>query len=776
MHIWSIEEVEIVLTNKIKAPEGHTVHHVTCPHDCPDSCSMLVTRNEETGKAVKIQGDPTHPITRGYLCNKVNHYLDFVYNDNRVLYPHKRVGPKGPNAKFKRISWDEALDKITNNFKSVISEYGSTAVQPYSYSGTMGMIGYWTMDSRFWNKMQANGLIQSICTHAATDASIKTYGLAHPNMSVHEAAQEVDLMILWGANLVSTGVHAIPFIREAKERGMKLVVIDPRVTRTTMMADWHIQPKPGTDAALALGMMKVIVDANLHDVEFLQDQTNGWKELIETKLPDYSLHKVEKITGVPASEIDKLAREYAATKKSFIRANYGLNRHQNSGQMCRSILILPCITGAWREQCGGACFGNLEEMWTRWNMEKLHRSDLGQRERSINMVQIGQALKDNLDTDGEILDPPIKSLFVYNSDPANCAPNSNKVREGLMRDDLFVAVHETYWTDTCNYADIVIPADTQLERTDLFATYGNWYFSMSKPVIEPLGESVRNSELFRKLAERMEYVEEGDNAFTQTDEEIIQDVLFDEGEHNPLMEGIKFEDIQKKGFVRANTSSDRRNFIKNGWPTPSGKIDIYCEALKEQGVDPLPSYVSEIEGQEDPKRKKYPLQVLSSAAHYFIGDSFQSVPRLQAMMSRPTVELNAEEASQRDIKDGDLCKLYNERGETYAYAVIVDGMLAGMCSTQKQYKGSNTPGGVNINALNSEVLTDFGNSPTFYSCLVEIEKASKEMRVKAIVEEWGGKEGYIAHWRADPRNKNIQASDEDILIYAEEQHPGLFEG
>jgi len=273
----------------------------------------------------------------------------------------------------------------------------------------------------------------------------------------------------------------------------------------------------------------------------------------------------------------------------------------------------------------------------------------------------------------------------------------------------------------------------------------------------------------------MGYVEEGDNAFTQTDEEIIKDIMFDEGEHNPLMEGIKFEDIQKNGFVRANTNSERRNFLKNGWPTPSGKIDIWCEALKEQGIDPLPTYVPEIEGQEDPKREKYPLQVLSSASHYFIGDSFQSVPRLQAMMSRPTVELNAKEAGRRDIKDGDLCKLFNDRGETYAYALIVDGLLSGVCSTQKQYKGSNTPGGVNVNALNSEILTDFGKSPTFYSCLVEIEKASREMQIKTLLEEWGGKEGYIKKWREDSRNKGIQASDKEILNYVEQQHPGIFD-
>ena len=764
----------MAVSNKIEVAEGFSVHHVVCPHDCPDSCSMLVTKDDTTGKAIQIQGDPTHPITRGHLCNKVNHYLDFVYNDNRVLYPHKRVGPKGPGAKFKRISWDEALTTITDNFKQTIEDYGSEAIQPYSYSGTMGMVGYWTMDSRFWNKMEAARLEQSICIYAAMWAGLHTYGMAHANTSIHEAAQEADLIILWGTNLVSTGVHAIPFIREAQERGAKLVVIDPRETRTTMMADWHIQPRPGTDAALALGMMKVIVDNNLHDVEFLKEQTVGWKALIDKKLPEYTLEKVAKITGVKAKNIEKFALEYGSTKKSVIRANYGLNRHQNSGQMSRAILTLPCITGAWREKCGGAGFGNLEEMWLRHDLNKLHRPDLGERgkKRQISMVQIGRALSDNIGYDGEQLDPPIKSMFIYNSDPANCAPNTNGVRKGLMRDDLFVGIHETFWTDSCNYADIVLPADTQLERMDLVATYGNWYYGMNEPVIEPLGESVRNSEMFRKLADKMGYNDTDDNAFTQTDEEIIRDILVDDTV-NPLMEGIDYEELKANGWARANTGTSRRDFLNQGWPTPSGKIEIYSAALKKQGIDPLPSYVPEIEGQEDPKRKQFPLQVLSCASHYFIGDSFQSVPRLQAMMSRPTVELNPKDAKKRSITDGDLCRIYNDRGETFAHAVIIKKLISGVCNTQKQFKGSNTYGGVNINALNSEMLTDFGNSPTFYSCLAEVELASDQVK-KDILDKWGGKAGYIQRWRDDPKNKDIKATDAQIIAAAKKVHQGIF--
>ena len=758
--------------SKIKVPEGHSLHHVCCPHDCPDTCSMLVTRDDSTGRAVRVQGDPTHPVTRGYLCNKVNHYLDLVYNDNRVLYPHKRVGPRGSGAKFERISWDEALDMITDNFKEVIAEYGSEAVQPYSYSGTLGMLGYWAMDQRFWNKMEAARLEQSICIYAAMWAGIHTYGVAN-GPAVHDAVQDAELIVLWGANLVSTGVHAIPFIREAQERGAKLIVIDPRITRTTMMADWHIQPRPGTDAALALGAMKVIVDNGLHDEAFLREQTIGWEQFINEKLPEYPLERVSEITGVSEADIEKFGLMYGKAKKSFIRANYGLNRHQNSGQTCRAILVMPCITGSWREPNGGAAFGTLEEMWLQFNLPKLQRPDLGNRaeKRVVNMVQIGRALADHIGADDKPLDPPIKSIFVYNSDPANCAPNSGNVRRGLMRDDLFVAVHDTFWTDTCNYADVVLPADTQLERMDLHAAYGHWHFNLNKAVIEPLGESCANTELFRRMAEKMGYVEEGDNAFTQTDEEMIRDILFDE-EVNPLMEGITYEQMEKNGWARASDKSKRRDFLNIGWPTASKKIEIFSQTLADEGQDPLPTYNPEVEGQEDPKRKDYPIQVLSSAAHYFIGDSFQSVPRLQAMMSRPTVEMSVNDAKKRSIEDGDLVRLYNDRGETYCYAVIINGLLDGVCATQKQFKGSNTPGGVNVNVLNSEMLTDFGLSPTFYSCLAEIEKADPETTKKARLKELGGAEGYIAAWRN--KNRDFEATDEQILEYAKQEHPEVF--
>lgn len=707
---------------KIAVPAGHRVHHISCPHDCPDTCSILVTVNEETGKAVCVQGDPTHPITKGYLCNKVNHYLDFVYSPNRVNYPHKRVGPKGPGARFVRISWDEALRTIIDNFKKTIAEQGPEAIQPFSYSGTLGMINFWGADQRFWNKMNAARLDQSICIYAAFFANYYTHGFCSGPGT--EELPYADYIILWANNAVSTGVHKVPFLQEARRRGAKIVAIDPRSNRTTNFADWHIKIRPGTDGALALGMMKVIVDNDLHDEDFLRNYTVGWEDLLNDRLPQFPLDRVEQITGVPAEDIEQLAIEYASTKKSHIAANMGLNRHDNSGSACRNIYLLPAITGAWRDPKSGAGFSVVDEMWVGgFPVARLQKPELGERSKAriINMVQLGRALNDTS------MAPPIKTMFVYNSDPANCVPDTNSARKGMLRDDLFIAVHDIFWTDTCDYADIVIPASTQLEHEEFHAAYGHYYYGYSEKCIEPLGESIHNSELFRQLSKRMGYTE---SELFATDEELIRDCI---DNSLPLMEGLNFEEIKRTGWARASVESPNRNRLEKGWPTPSGKIEIRASGLADIGLDPLPNYTAEKEGMGNSEAiQKYPLQVLSTATHHFIGDSFQHVPRLAAMQSRPSVEINPEDAEKRGIANGDLCRLFNDRGETFVYAVVTDGILSGVLGANKQYRGSATPGGVNINALISQDLSDFGGAPTFYSVLAEIEKVGDVLRNEPI--------------------------------------------
>ena len=683
--------------------------NVTCPHDCPDTCSLSVTVDTAMKKAVALKGDASHPITKGFLCNKVNHYLDLVYNENRVLYPHIRIGPKGKKGKLKRVSWDYALKLITKKLKNVEKQYGGEAIQPYSYSGTLGMLGYWGMSERFWNKMGAARLGRTICIAAASTAGIYTYGAAC-GPAIDEVPNN-EYIILWGTNIVSTHVHMVPFVEEAKKRGAKIVCIDPRETRTSVLCDWHIQPKPGTDAALALGMMHVIVKKNKHDKAFLKKYTTGHEEFLKKILPKYTPEKVARITGIKKEAIIKLATEYSSTKKSYIRPNYGLNRHRNGGMMVRAIMLLPAITGAWRNKSSGVFVGSIEEMWNV-DLNKLQKPALLKKRepRSINMIQIGNALNDKK------LNPPIKALFVWNSDIANCAPDTKDVRKGLKRQDLFTVVHETFWTDSCDYADVVLPADTALEHLDLHAPYGHYYFSLSQPAIKPLGESRSNQDTFRALAKYMGYKEK---CFTESDESMIKNMI--DPKQNPLFTGITYEKLKKKGWMKGDVNNKRRDYLKKGWPTKDGKIQIYSEDTEKIGLGPYPEHYEEFTDKK--LKKKYPIQILSPATHQFIGNSFVPVKRLREMASRPTIEMSRKDAAKRRIKDGDLCRIYNDVGETYAHALIMDSMLDGVASTQKQYKGSLVKNGINANALNTQEVTDMGDGPIFYTVLAQIKKA-----------------------------------------------------
>ncbi|HVY06297.1 MAG TPA: molybdopterin-dependent oxidoreductase [Burkholderiales bacterium] len=689
---------------------------VACPHDCPDGCSMRVTVDNLSGRAVKVEGDPTHPVTRGYLCNKVNNYLDLVYNEKRVMYPHRRIGPKGADAKFVRIGWDEALAEIAAKLKGVIAEHGAEAVQPFSYSGTLGMLGFFGMGERFFNKMGAARLERTICTAAGAAAEMHTFGrVGDANI---EDLPDMEVVILWGTNLVSTGVHAMPFVNAARANGARIVAIDPRVTRTTAFADWHLQPRPGTDAALALGMMKVIVDRGLHDADFLERHTVGWEKLL-ARLPEYTLENVQSITGITAAEIEKLALLYAGTKQSFIRVNWGIQRHDNGGMMTRAIKLLPVVTGAMRGK-GGVCMSTGGEM-RRVDMRKLQATYLleGRKPRTINMIQLGNALND------ATMAPPIKALFCWSADPANCVPDTISTRKGLAREDLFTVVHDTFWCDTALYADIVLPADTALEHIDLLPAYGNYYYTLSEQAIPRQGESLDNQELFRRLAKEMGYDEP---CFSESDEDMIRSLI--DPAVNPLFEGITYEGLQNTGWARAAVDSPRRWGVNSGkWPTPSGKIEIYSEALEKLGIDPLPMHLPEQEGFESVEaRKTYPLQVISAATHYFIGASFQHVPRLQEMLARPTFEVSAEDAKARGIEDGDHCRLFNDRGEVFGYARIVGGLLPGVIGAQKQLQGSKMRNGVNINALTSQREADMGRGPVFYSTLAQLEKVKDEER------------------------------------------------
>jgi len=664
-----------------------------CPHDCPDTCAFITTVEE--GKAVSIQGDPSHPITQGFLCIKLNHYLEWVYNPRRVLYPHRRVGPKG-SGQFERITWQEALELISSRFREIKARYGPEAIMPYNYSGTLGVLNFGSMDRRFFHRLGATRLLYTICSSAGKEGFIATVGAAlGPDP---EDIPKTRLIILWGTNTITSNPHYWPLIQKARRQGAKLIVIDPLRTRTASLADVHIPIKPGTDGALALGIMHVIIRDNLYNADYVSRFTCGFEALKE-RVAFYTPEKVAEITGVPAADIEALARLYAGTPYSLIRLNYGLQRHTNGGMAVRTIACLPGLTGAWLYPGCGALLTTSGAF--QINQEKLQRPDLlPNNPRTINMIHLGKALT-------ELDDPPVKALFVYNADPANTAPNRELVIKGLMREDLFVVVHDIFFTDTARFADVVLPATSQLERLDLHTSYGHYYISLNQPAIEPLGESISNTELFRRLARAMGFEEE---CFSDSDEELVDQAL--EGS------GITREQLEREGWVRLNLPRPFTPFAE-GFPTPSGKLEFYSHRLEKMGLDPLPYY-------EPLPASPYPLIFITPSAHHFLNSSFGAVDSLRAKEGRPELIIHPEDAEKRDISDGNLVRVWNERGECYLWARVSYETIPGVVVSPSVWWGSFSPKGTGVNSTTPDLEADLGRGATFYSNYVEVEKSSQE--------------------------------------------------
>jgi anaerobic selenocysteine-containing dehydrogenase len=692
--------------------------HAACSHDCPDACGVLIT--VEDGRATKIQGDPAHPVTRGFLCAKVTKYLDRVYSPERVLYPLRRVAPKGLAHKsardtqtvFERITWDEALDEIAKRLKKVAAEFGSEAILPLSFAGTLGKLGYGSMDRRFFHRLGASQLHRNICSEAGAAGVKSVYGV---NMGTDpEQFRHSQYIIAWAANIHANNVHLWPFIEEARHQGAKLVVIDPYRTRTVACADWHLPINPGTDVALALAMMHVIINENLHDADYVSQHTQGFDDL-RARVQEYPPEKVASWTGISASDIRKLAREYATVRPAVIRMNYGMQRSENGGTAARVISMLPIVTGSWREVGGG--FQLSTSGAHKVNDEALERPDLMQKSlgrpaRTLNIAELGKQLNY---TD----DPPVKALFVYNSNPAATCPNHNDVIRGLMRPDLFTIVHEQFFTDTTDYADIVLPATTFFEHKDLQTAYGHYYLQISNQALKPLGECRSNVELFRALAERMGFEDE---CFRDSVDDMIDQAL---NATNPWLKGLTRERLEKEGHIRLN-------FEGNGAPkpflpwagghfrTPSGKAELYNERLKEQGLDPVASFVPPTESRHTAEAKDFPLELLARKADNFLNSTFSNVPSVQSMEETGLLEMNRRDAERRNIRDGDTVRVFNGRGEIQLKA-RVDGKVSPGLVAAKLNWAKLTPGNLNINVLTSEKLTDLGNSATFYSVLVEVE-------------------------------------------------------
>jgi anaerobic selenocysteine-containing dehydrogenase len=706
--------------------------HAACPHDCPDACGVLIT--VEDGLATKIQGDPRHPVTRGFLCAKVAKYLDRVYSPDRVLYPMRRVAAKGiaagavsagespaPTHVWQRITWDEALDEVTARFRAITAKFGSEAILPYSYGGTLGALNGASMDRRFFGRLGASQLERTICSAAGEAGLISVLGVqlgTEPEQFVHSR-----YIIAWASNIHGNNVHLWPFIAEARRKGAKLVVIDPYRTRTAACADWYLPINPGTDGALALAMMHVIIAEGLHHADYVSKYTLGFDELRE-KVKDYPPERVAQWTGIAAEDIRKLALEYATIRPAVIRLNYGVQRSEGGGMATRAIAMLPCITGSWKEVGGGlqmstsGAFGLNKVSLTRPN---LRPDSLKYPPRSVNMVELGKALN-------ALSDPPVKALFVYSSNPAAVCPNHSEVIRGLKRPDLFTVVHEQFFTDTTDYADIVLPATTFFEHKDLQIAYGHYYVQVSDQAIEPQGECRSNVELFRALAARMEF---NDPCFNESIDEMIDGALDSD---NPWLHGITRERLEREPQVRLNfggywpassgqpkTSEPFLAFAQGNFRTPSGKAELYSEAMKSLGLDPVAEFSPPQESRHG-TRSAFPLELLARKADNFLNSSFSNQPSIQAMEETNILEINSIDARTRSIADGDTVKVFNGRGEIFLKARVDGAVQPGVVSTTLNW-AKLTPGFRNINVLTSEKLSDLGNSATFYSVLVEVESA-----------------------------------------------------
>ena len=728
-----------------------------CPHDCPDTCATLVTV-DESGRAVRMAGDPGHPVTNGFLCAKVNRYLERTYHPDRLTTPLRRVGPKGAG-RFEPISWDAALGEIAERLNEIRhSADGAQAILPYSYAGTMGLVQGSSMDRRLFHHIGASRLARTICAEAGATGMRMTVGA---NLGADtEGVPEADLILLWGTNTLTANPHLWPFILEARKRAAPLICIDPIRTRTAEQCDEWIPIRPGTDAALALGMMHVLFAEGLADEDYLARFTLG-AEALRERVREYPPERAAEITGIPAPRIVELARQYGKARAAFVRINYGLQRHAGGGMAVRTIACLPAVSGHWRRAGGGVQLSTSANF--KFDKAALERPDLGPPARTINMIRLGDALTL---PDAGVGGPPVRALVVYNSNPASVAPDLNAVRRGLAREDLFTVVLEHFQTDTADWADIVLPATTQLEHWDVHFAYGHVYATLNRPAIAPVGEAKPNSEIFRLLAARMGLTHP---ALADDDLTLIRQALWESpapvegspaggaapaapaskegtpagggaapaapalqrdasgpGASRPAqMQGVTFDALAEHGWVRLNVPRPYLPFAEGGFLTPSGKCELYSERMREMGLDPLPAYTPPYELPETAPAlaARYPLSLISSPAHQFLNTTFVNVTSLRRQAREPECLLHPRDAERRGIAEGDLVVVHNDRGAFSARARVSDGIREGVAWAPSIWWTKLAGDERGVNHTTSQRTTDLGEGPVFYDNLVEVSAA-----------------------------------------------------
>ena len=665
--------------------------HAACPHDCPDTCAIRVT--VEDGKAVKVQGDPDHPPTHGALCTKVSRYPERTYHPERVLHPMKRVGPKG-SGQFVRVTWEEALADIATRLKAIAAR-DPEAIVPYSYAGTMGLLQGESMDRRFFHKLGASQLDRTICSAAGGDALAATYG---GKVGMHlEHYADSKLILIWGSNSIASNLHFWTFAQKAKREGAKLICIDPRKTETADKCHQHIALLPGTDGALALGLMHELIVNDWLDQDYIDRHTDGWPKLRERAL-QWPPERAAAVCGISAEEVRQLARDYGTTKPAAIRLNYGMQRVRGGGNAARLIAILPCLVGAWRQPAGGLLLS--ASGWFPRNGAHLQHPELmpAKRPRILNMSTIGDALLEESSSD---FGPKIEALVVYNSNPVAVAPESPKVVKGFLRDDLFTVVLEHFMTDTADHADYVLPATTQLEHLDVHTSYGHTYAMFNEPAIAPLGEAKPNTQVFRELAALMGFTEP---CFRESDESMARHAL----------NGVDFETLRAVGWVKLPIAE--APFANGGFNTPSGKCMIDAPGL---GVpDHVPNYES---AQSSPQlARDYPLAMISPPARNVLNSTFVNVKSLRDIEGEPLLEMHADDAAARGLHGGEMVRVFNQRGEYRCRMQVSLRARPGVVNGLGVWWRKLGPDGTNVNEVTHQQLTDLGRGPAFYDCLVDV--------------------------------------------------------
>lgn len=701
--------------------------HGGCPHDCPDTCAM--TYKVKEGKLIEVKGKSDHPMTRGGLCVKLHDFEKHHYNPERVLYPLKRSGPKG-SRQYSRISWDEALQEIKTRWTDIIAKYGAQAIMPYSYLGNQGIVQGLNVGDPFFNKLGATVTERTFCGSASSTAWLMTYG---PTGGLDpESFKHSKYIVIWGCNSVSTNLHHWHIIHEAQKAGAKVVVIDTYKSKTAKAADWHIMPKPGTDGALAMALINTLIEQDLIDHDYVNNYTVGFDEL-KTNARDCTPEWAETITGVAASDILQLAQEFATAKPAAFRPGVALERHYGGGQTCRAVFSIPALTGAWKHVGGGVMQMPLWEFPLKF--DAICRPDfIAEGTQVVSAIQFGAALL------GETgLKTPIKSVMFYNANPVSQAPESNKIVQGLEKDDVFVVTAEHFITDTASYSDIILPATMAAEMDDMILSWGHFYLTYNQRAIDPPGETASNAEIFRRLAKTFGF---DDPRFTRSDTELIEDSI---DWNAPAMQGITMADFKRDGYAHLNvgTPDDRCPHKEGHFPTPSGKVEFKAAAATGgnfvappfrqcyngfQGgepVDAVPSYVLSKERPEtNPElAKRFPLNIVTPKSHGFLNSGYANEAHKIKGQGEQFILINPKDAIDRNIMDGSYIRVFNERGEFHGDARVTEDTLPGVVVATLGYWRSKNRGGGAVNVISSDRFINMGHGPTLSDNLVQAELA-----------------------------------------------------